>query len=199
MIWILENFLTVVVLPDQRSCYCKHWQFFPPVLQIPDLTGYCWADQGIFEHWPGGGALVQFPTWKGMASKFSCGLLWWLRQWRICLQCRRPGFNPWDGKIPWRREQLPTPVFLPGEFHGQGSLVVYSPWGRKESDKTECLSLSPLRMMKAFIDVLISPKDFIHSFILHSTNVYWRTTNPDIDFGTWYMSMTSWKDNLCSH
>ena len=41
------------------------------------------------------------------------------------------------------------------------------------------------------------PKGFIHSFILHSTNVYWRTTNPDIDFGTWYMSMTNWKDNLC--
>ena len=36
----------------------------------------------------------------------------------ICLQCRRPGFNPWLGKIPWRREQLPTLVFWPGEFHG---------------------------------------------------------------------------------
>ena len=36
----------------------------------------------------------------------------------ICLQCGRLGFNPWVGKIPWRREQLPTPVFQPGEFHG---------------------------------------------------------------------------------
>ena len=36
------------------------------------------------------------------------------------------------GKIPWRRERLPTPVFLPGEFHG-----LYSPWGHKESDMTE--------------------------------------------------------------
>ena len=34
------------------------------------------------------------------------------------LQCRRPGFNPWAGKIPWRRERLPTPVFWPGEFPG---------------------------------------------------------------------------------
>ena len=33
------------------------------------------------------------------------------------LQCRRPGFNPWVGKIPWRRERLQTPVFWPGEFH----------------------------------------------------------------------------------
>ena len=43
----------------------------------------------------------------------------WLRQKRICLQCERPGFNPWIGKIPWRREWQPTPVFLPREFHGQ--------------------------------------------------------------------------------
>ena len=42
---------------------------------------------------------------------------------RIHLQCGRPGFNPWVGKIPWRREQLPTPVFLLGEFHGQRNLV----------------------------------------------------------------------------
>ena len=59
------------------------------------------------------------------------GLPWWLSWLRICLQCRRPGSNPWVGKIPWRGEQLPTPVFWPGEFHG-----LYSPWGCKESDMT---------------------------------------------------------------
>ena len=36
---------------------------------------------------------------------------------RNLLQCRRPRFNPWVRKIPWRREWLPTPIFLPGEFH----------------------------------------------------------------------------------
>ena len=36
-------------------------------------------------------------------------------------------FNPWVGKIPWRRAWQPTPVFLPGISHGQRSLVVYSP------------------------------------------------------------------------
>ena len=41
------------------------------------------------------------------------------------------------GKIPWRRERLPTPVFLPGEFHGQSSLAGYSPRGHKDSDTTE--------------------------------------------------------------
>jgi len=45
---------------------------------------------------------------------------------KICLQCRKPGFNPWVGKIPRRREWQTTPVFLPGEFHGQpmGSQIV---------------------------------------------------------------------------
>ena len=49
----------------------------------------------------------------------------------------RCGFNAWVGKIPWRRAWQPTPVFLPGEYHGQGRLVGYSPWGNKKLDKTE--------------------------------------------------------------
>ena len=48
-----------------------------------------------------------------------------------------PRFDPWVGKIPWRRAWKPTPVFLPGESQGQGSLVSYSPKGRKELDTTE--------------------------------------------------------------
>ena len=47
------------------------------------------------------------------------------------------GFHPWVRKIPWRRAWLPTPVLLPGEFHGQRSLVGYSPWCCKDSDMTE--------------------------------------------------------------
>ena len=46
-------------------------------------------------------------------------------------------FDPSVGKIPWRRAWQPTPVFLPGESHGQRSLVGYSPRGHKESDTTE--------------------------------------------------------------
>ena len=46
------------------------------------------------------------------------------------------------GKIPWRRAWLPSPVFLPGEFHAQRSLVGYSPWDHKEADKTKQLTLS---------------------------------------------------------
>ena len=55
------------------------------------------------------------------------------------LQCRRPGFDPRVGRIPWRRKWQPTPVFLPGESYGRRSLVGYSPRGSKESDTTEQL------------------------------------------------------------
>ena len=90
-------------------------------------------------------------TWPGIKNNYTVhlkkkhylilltawqGPLLWLGWWRICLQCRRPGFDPWVGKIPWRREKLSTAVFWPGEFHG-----LYSLWGCKELDMTEWLSL----------------------------------------------------------
>ena len=66
---------------------------------------------------------------------------WWLRWWRICLQCWRLGFDPWVRKIPWRREWLLTPVFLPGKFHGQRSLATVQRV-TKCRDRTEWLTLS---------------------------------------------------------
>ena len=57
----------------------------------------------------------------------------------ICLQCGRPGFDPWVRKIPWRRKWQPTPVLLPGESHGWRSLVGYSPGGCEESGMAERL------------------------------------------------------------
>ena len=58
----------------------------------------------------------------------------------VWLPCGRPRFNPWVGKIPWRRKWQPTPVFLPEKSQGQKSLVGYRPWGHKELDTTERLS-----------------------------------------------------------
>ena len=55
-----------------------------------------------------------------------------------CSRGKTRRFDPWGGKIPWRRAWQPTPVFLPGKSHGQG-LVGYSPKGLKESDTTERL------------------------------------------------------------
>ena len=96
--------------------------------------------------------------WKESFLKFLCLSLLpqsgiWITIWlklgflsgqtvKNLLQFKRPGFDPRVGKIPWRSEWLPTPVFLPGEFHGLRSWVDYIPLGRRESDTTEQLTLS---------------------------------------------------------
>ena len=54
-----------------------------------------------------------------------------------CRRHKRHEFDSWVGKIPWRRKWQPTPVFLPGESHGQKSLAGYNAWGCKESDTIE--------------------------------------------------------------
>ena len=66
--------------------------------------------------------------------------LWWLSSKQPTCQCRRPGFDPWVGKIPWRRKWEPTLVFLPGKFHGQRSLEGYSPRGLKEPGTSQQLN-----------------------------------------------------------
>ena len=66
----------------------------------------------------------------------SVGLPWGLSGKESACQCRRPGFDPWFGKILWRREWLSTPAFWPEEVHGQRSLAGYSPWSGKELDTT---------------------------------------------------------------
>ena len=59
-----------------------------------------------------------------------------------CRRCKRPRFDPWVRKIPWRRTWQPTPVFLSGKFQGQRSLVSYNLWGSQESDTTESIDLA---------------------------------------------------------
>ena len=91
------------------------------------------------------------PLEKGQATHSSIPRLpWWLRWWRIHLRCRRPGFDTWVGKIPWKREQLHTPIFWSGESHGQRSPAGYSPWSHKELDATERLSLSRPSLVNIF-------------------------------------------------
>ena len=58
---------------------------------------------------------------------------------RVCLQRGRPRFNPWVGKIPWKRKWQPTPVLLPGKSHEWRCLIGFSSWGHKESELTEHL------------------------------------------------------------
>ena len=74
--------------------------------------------------------------WKhSTACTLYNGLPRWCSGKESTCQCRC-GFDSWVGKIPWRMECLPTPVFLPGKFHGKRSLVGYSPCGCKELDTT---------------------------------------------------------------
>ena len=86
-------------------------------------------------------------------------------------QCRRRqrlGFNVWVRKISWNGKWQPTPVFLPGKFHGQRSLVGYSPWGAKvhgvtksrtrRSTHTQCVYGMAFRaQLKGCIKVDICP------------------------------------------
>ena len=67
-----------------------------------------------------------FPRWRS-GKESACQ----------CRTCKRCGFDPWVVKIPWRRKLQPPPVFFPGKFHGQRSLVGYSSPGHKESYMTE--------------------------------------------------------------
>ena len=81
--------------------------------------------------------------WNGSRPPNVSRLPWWLRRLKkktkkTCVQCGRLGSYPWVGKMPWRREWQPTSVFVPGEFHGQRSLVGFA-WGRKELGMTERL------------------------------------------------------------
>ena len=69
------------------------------------------------------------------------------------------GFTPWVGKIPWRREWQPTPVFLPGESHGQRNVLGYRPWGCKESNPTEQLTYTHIYFTygSVYAFMLLSP------------------------------------------
>ena len=59
-----------------------------------------------------------------------------------------PSSMPGSRRFPWRRKWQPTPVFLPGEYHGQRILVGYSSWGHKELDMTKLLTLKKLSSLQ---------------------------------------------------
>ena len=101
----------------------------------------------------------------------------------VCLQCWRPGFNPWVGKIPWRRKRQPTRVFLPGKFHGCRNLMGYSPWGPKELDTTEQLCfhfgfyfLSTCVQFLSTLEVLSYQWGMGHGVSLSSSTTSLKTT-----------------------
>ena len=88
----------------------------------------------------------------------------------MCLQYDKSGFDPWVGKIPWGRERRLTPVFQPEGFHR-----LSSPWGCKESDMTEQLSLSltvAKNLWTASYCLLWLPLAFSH-ILIHKILIIW--------------------------
>ena len=75
---------------------------------------------------------------------------------KIHLPMQEMEFDPWVGKIPWRRKWQPTPVFLPGKFHGQMSLAGYTLKGHKELDMTEQLSTHNERISNVLPNILVA-------------------------------------------
>ena len=134
--------------PSSYSCVLKiilksrALRDFPGGQVVENLHSQCRGSSSI----PGQGSRSRMLQLGASMPKLKRSLMpqgefpWWLKWLIIHLKWRRPRFNPWIGNIPWRREWLPTPVFLLGEFNGQRSLVGYSPWGCKESDTTEQLT-----------------------------------------------------------
>ena len=86
-----------------------------------------------------------------------------------CRRLKRHGFNPRIRKIPWRRPWQPTPVFLPGEFHGQRNLAGYSPWGHKESDTTDQTHTKVQSLFKIVEDQNFISFTNIYHFLLFYT------------------------------
>ena len=101
--------------------------------RVHDLWGWTWERRQ--EKRPDWGVCIEIKEKQGFLVAQSVKNLPAMRETRL---------DPWVGKIPWRTEWLPTPIFLLGEFHGRRSLAGYSPWGRKGSDTTERLTLSLL-------------------------------------------------------
>ena len=79
-----------------------------------------------------------------LCANLLSGLPWRLSWSRICLQCRGPEFHPWVGKIPWRRERLPTPGFWPGRCHRLYSPRVAKSWTRLTFTSPDYVNLIPI-------------------------------------------------------
>ena len=122
-------------MPNPRS---QRYSFFSPRGFI--VLGFTFKSILYF------GLVFVYGTRHGLKFIFlhKAGLPTWLSGRESVCQCRIPkrrGFNPWVGKIPWSRKWQHTQIFLPEKFHRQRSLVGYSPWGCKEPDTTEQLSM----------------------------------------------------------
>ena len=85
-------------------------------------------------------------------------------------------FDPWVGKIPWRREWQPMPAFLPGKSHGQKSLACYSPWSHKESNMSERLTLPLFTAYSSSYEIL--SRAYFSKVEIETEERSWKHTSP---------------------
>ena len=102
----------------------------------------------------------------------------------------RPRFNPWVGTIPWRREWLPTLVFLPGEFDGQRSLTSYSSRGCKELDMTERLRLT-------YICIYKGTSFLSYAFLYYINNVSYVLSFKKLIYFNWRLITLQYCSGFC--
>jgi len=126
MKWFHQDSESCSELDEQQITKQWLWPFFGASLDLVQV--WIWCKFGPKRFGPSWGFLGDASD-KDLACQYK----------RKRKRCR---FDPGVWKIPWRRKWQPTPIFLPGESHGQRSLAVYSPWGRKELGITERLTLS---------------------------------------------------------
>ena len=134
-------------------------------------------------------------------------------------ETKRPGLDPWVGKIPWSRKWQPTPVFLPGESHGQRSLAGYSPWchkfntnrGTQLSDQEQQMLLRRACFLSVFLVVGVATVIVLTSIfgalwakhcskpiaLLHKKRKWWLlSVNVDEAKGMWWTRLIIFKDHL---
>ena len=111
-------------------CVCLHVRAWVCILEPPRILGHDHIISRKLKRKP------SLSEVKGYAHSYP-GLTQWLSSKESACKCRSHRFDPWVEKIPWRKKWQPTPVFLPGQFHGQRNLADYSRWGCKESEMTE--------------------------------------------------------------
>ena len=100
-------------------CFLMEWSFFVPCAAHSVAGVFCFVLFFPFILFKDKfHKLFKMPKYIASLVGFPCASVG-----KECACNAGDWFNPWVGKIPWRRERLPTPVFWPGEFHGQ-----YSPW-----------------------------------------------------------------------
>ena len=128
----LSTFFFVVV----ATIYRENWSILSKLLHRPQSGKALWAR--VFLNTGNSWMYSWVKSTKGYQIKdFPGGP----SDKELPCQCRRCSFDPWVRNIPWRREWQPTPVSLPGESHGEWSLVADSPWVHKEWTTTEWLKI----------------------------------------------------------